>query len=523
MVPKIRRPLVVGSVGLTASAWLLQLGHPTGAHWGEPIVWGAIALGGGLWWLKQQQPAPKLDTDAAPLDRTAVEQALNALEPLLDQLEQELAMPAKSADGAVTLSLQSGLRDVAPRRWRDRLAALRTELDRDQLNVAIIGGKSVGKTTLAQRLTADWLPSVPQTVTLTDTPALFDALDATSEIAIAAAADLVVFVASGDITDSEFQVLKELSRQHQRIVLAFNKQDQYLPGDRPLILQQIRERLLGQVPVQEVVAIAAAPAPLKVRQHQPDGTIQETLEQPAPDLAPLTERLTGIISVAGPQLVLNTTLRRAAALKANILASLNQLRRDRAMPLIEQAQWIAGAAAFATPMPSLDLLATGAINVQMVMDLGKVYQQAFSMEQAKAIATTMAETMVKLGLVEVSTQAIAPLLKSHLATFAVGGALQGVSAAYLTRVAGLSLVTYFEEQSPTAAPAGEFALKRDRLIQSIKAVFQNNQRTDFLQTLVQQAAKQLAPATTQPVALSAPLSAPVATMTTEPINAPIRP
>lgn len=514
MVPKIRRPLVVGSVGLTASAWLLQLGHPTGAHWGETIVWGAIALGGGLWWFRQQQPAPELDT-TAPLDRTTVEQALKALEPLLDQLERESATTSSSpTDSTVTLSLQPGLRDIAPQHWRDRLALLKTELDRDALNVALIGGKSVGKTTLAERLTADWLPNVPQTVTLTDTPALFDELDAASEVALAAAADLVVFVTAGDITDSEFQVLKELSRQQQRIVLAFNKQDQYLPGDRPLILQQIRERLLGQVPVQEVVAITAAPAPLKVRQHQADGTIQEMLEQPAPDVSALTERLTGIVSVAGPQLVLNTVLRRAAALKAEILAALNQLRRDRAMPLIEQAQWIAGAAAFATPVPSLDLLATGAINAQMVMDLGKVYQQAFSAEQAKAIASTMAEVMLKLGLVEVSTQAIAPLLKSHLATFAVGGALQGVSAAYLTRVAGLSLVAYFEEQSSTAAPAGEFALKRDRLIQAIKAVFQNNQRTDFLQTLVQQAAKQLAPATAQPVALPTPLAAPVA----EPIS-----
>ena len=496
MVPKIRRPLVVASVGLTASAWLLQLGHSTGAHWGETVVLGAIVLGGGLWWFRQQQLPAKLDT-TAPLDRSTVEQALKALEPLLDQLEQESATPASSpTNSSLTRSLQPSL--------RDRLTLLKTELDRNHLNVAIVGGKSVGKTTLAQRLTADWLPSLTQTVTLTDTPALFSELDASSEIAIAAAADLVVFVTAGDITDSEFQILKDLSRQQQRIVLAFNKQDQYLPGDRPLILQQIRERLLGQVLVQEVVAIAAAPAPLKVRQHQPDGTILETMEQPAPDLSALTERLTGIVSVAGPQLVLNTTLRRAAALKAEILAALNKLRRDRAMPMIEQAQWLAGAAAFATPVPILDLLATGVINAQMVMDLGKVYQQAFSMEQAKAIATTMAETMVKLGLVEVSTQAIAPLLKGHLATFAVGGALQGVSAAYLTRVAGLSLVTYFEEQSPTAAPAGEFALKRDRLIQAIKAVFQDNQRKDFLKTLVQQAAKQLAPATTAPVSLSTP-------------------
>jgi len=78
---------------------------------------------------------------------------------------------------------------------------------------------------------------------------------------------------------------------------------------------------------------------------------------------------------------------------------LNGVRRDRAPPVAEQYQWIAAAAAFANP-PALDLLATAAINAQLVMELGAIYQQKFSLQQAQAVAGTLGSD--KLGLVELS-------------------------------------------------------------------------------------------------------------------------
>ncbi|HEY9646398.1 MAG TPA: YcjF family protein, partial [Chroococcidiopsis sp.] len=174
-----------------------------------------------------------------------------------------------------------------------------------------------------------------------------------------------------------------------------------------------------------------------------------------------------------------------------VQTALNRLRRDRALPLIEQAQWIAAAAAFANPVPSLDLVATAAINAQLVVDLGAIYQQSFSIEQGKVVAGNLAGQMVKLGLVEITSQAIAPLLKSHAVTYVAGGVMQGLSAAYLTRMAGLCLVEYFEERSLNPSASAPFQL--DRLIQSLKAVFQANQRTAFLQTLVKQGLSRLVP------------------------------
>jgi uncharacterized protein len=130
----------------------------------------------------------------------------------------------------------------------------------------------------------------------------------------------------------------------------------------------------------------------------------------------------------------------------------------------------------------------------MVMDLGTVYQQKFSVDQAKTVTTTLASQMMKLGLVELSTQAIAPLLKSNVLTYVAGGTLQGLSAAHLTQIAGLSLVEYFEEQVQSLEAGAEIAFKRESLIQKLQAVFAENQRTVFLQSLVNQGVSHLMPA-----------------------------
>jgi hypothetical protein len=91
-------------------------------------------------------------------------------------------------------------------------------------------------------------------------------------------------------------------------------------------------------------------------------------------------------------------------LRQTIQTDVNALRRQQAMPLVEQLQWVAGAAAFANPVPTLDLLATVAINGQLIMDLGKVYGFNLSLEEAKTAAGTLASLTVKLGLVELTSQ-----------------------------------------------------------------------------------------------------------------------
>jgi GTPase SAR1 family protein len=349
--------------------------------------------------------------------------------------------------------------------------------------VAVTGGQSVGKSTVIEVLKSE-----KQQVTFQETAPLFKEVGNQSDIGIlteAAKSDAALFLTNGDLTDSQFQTLQQLKRLNLPKILVFNKQDQYLPDERASILQSLKQRVSDNV-----VAVAAAPVAIKVRKHEADGTVQEWMEQPAPDVQQLSQELSELL-LQQQQLVWTTTARQAVLLKCEAKNYLNGVRRDRATPIIEQYQWIAAAAAFANPVPALDILATAAINAQMVMDLGNIYQQKFSLEQAQTVAGTMGSLMLKLGLVELSTQAIGTVLKSNALTFVAGGLVQGVSAAYLTRVAGLCLVEYFEQQE-IALDSGS-NLNLDKLRQTLQRVFQQNQQVALLQSFVKQGVKRLLP------------------------------
>lgn len=482
----LQRPILVGGLGLTVGAWLLHGIDPSIVHFGSTAVWGAIAVGSGIWWLKLKgnKSLSMIQLPVQPVDRAIVEKSFSTVETRIAQLAQELTNTENATEPAVVEQL------------RQQLAALKAQLDRKDLRLAVLGSKSVGKTTLARLLQlgepAAISPSFAEST-------LRREADSPSNQALSTDvtdADLVLFVVTGDLTDSEFQTIQQLTQRHHRILMVFNKQDQYLPDDRPVILQQLRERLESLVPAEDLVAVTAQPAPVKVRQHQADGTVQERIEQPEPEIAGLQDRLQQVLTTQTESLILATTFRQAQSLISAVQVELNQVRRTRALPIIEQYQWIAAAAAFANPVPSLDLLATASINAQMIMDLGVLYHQPFSLEQAKTVTGNLAAQMVKLGLVEMASQAITPLLKSHALTYVAGGTVQGISAAYLTRLAGLSLVEYFEEQSQATETASSFQL--DRLTQKLKAVFQENQRSAFLQNLVKQGISRLVPSAMPP-------------------------
>ena len=498
-----RRPILVGGVGLTFTLWLLNSFQHTLAEVGTFATLGAIATGAS-WWLFQQQaskwvaPTPQ----ELPLNRATIEQAFSEVEQSLTQLHQE----------AATLNTTAPETQARIASLQQQLTQLRVELDRSELRWMVLGGTATGKTTLMQVLQTEVLPQWSQSVSLQDTPGLFsaeaEAADA-SLLTTAKQADLVLFVITGDLTASELEILQRLISERQRLLLVLNKQDQYLPIERSQILRQLQIRTQELVANEDILAIAAAPNLVKVRQHQADGSVQEWLEQPQPEVAALTTRLQQILAQESQQLVVATAWRGVVTLKADVRTVLNQVRRDRALPLVEQFQWIAAATAFANPVPTLDLLATTAINAQLVLDLSTLYQQKFSLSQAQTVAKTMAGLLIKLGLVELSTQAVGGVLKSNAVTFVAGGLVQGASAAYLTRLAGLSLIEYFQDQSAVIQGEASNPLSLDRLSQILKTVFQQNQRTAVLQTLVKQVSDRLTPSSATPLQLTAAIEPPL--------------
>ncbi|MBD1214483.1 MAG: DUF697 domain-containing protein [Dolichospermum circinale Clear-D4] len=449
---------------------MLDSWHDSIVHVGELGILTALAVGGGLWLLRKNQPPLGEQLNDILVDSRAVVKAIAQTNVIINQIAQE------SADHPSLAIL------------RENLAKLPLELARKEITVAVTGGKSVGKSTIIKVL-QDTSVSSEMSSHFTETAALFSALGENSDVVTLSEiqkSDVVLFLTNGDLTDSEFQVWEQLKTAKQPTLLVFNKQDQYQPSERATVLQSLKQRLGVNV-----VGTAACPVAVKVRKHQEDGSFQEWIEQPMPDIQQLTQQLGAIIEQQGEQLVCNTTHRQVLLLKSQAKNCLNGLRCDRSVPIIEQYQWIAAAANFANPVPGLDLLATAAINAQMVIDLGNIYQQKISWEQGQQIARTMGSLMLKLGLVELSTKAVTGILKTNVATFVAGGMVEGVSAAYLTRVAGLSLIEYFQEQE-IALESGD-ALNLEKLRQVLPTVFQQNQKMAILEAFVKQGVKRLLP------------------------------
>jgi uncharacterized protein (DUF697 family)/energy-coupling factor transporter ATP-binding protein EcfA2 len=506
MTAKLDQPLLKGGIVLAVSVGMMNVfGHAFGDWSAYALL--LTAIGSGYWWWQKPATAPALPPRPTEIDTTVVQQALASVHEVINQLQAEVENP----DAVATIVPPELLQLQA------QFAQVTSQMQRQDLKLGVIGSKGSGKTVLIEAMRAlesAWAPAVAE-VTMAESVS-FSGLTAeglaaeATAVQQAIAADLILFVITGDITASELQILQQLASQ-KRTLLVFNKQDQYLPEERSMLLGRLQQQVQMVIPSEDVVAIAAAPNALKVRRHEADGSAKEWLEEQAPDLVSLTQRLTTIVRQERQQLVLSSTLANVMALRQRAKTALNEVRRTRAMPLVEQFQWIAAGTAFASPMPTVDLIATAAISVQMVLDLGAVYQQKFSLQQAQKVATTLGSLILKQGLVEVSTQAIGSLLKTNAVTYVAGGAVQAFSAAYLTRVAGLSLIEYFQTQEPNLTLTEASPLAIERFSQILQAVFQKNQQLTVLKTFVTQAVDRFAPqvqATATPAVLPAATSTP---------------
>ncbi|OKH14210.1 hypothetical protein NIES208_14225 [[Limnothrix rosea] IAM M-220] len=468
---QMQKPILVGGLGLSLGLAVLSRWQASVFDLGEWLFWGAIAAGGLMLW-KQKQPAAITDDVTNPLTKKDVEQAINNAQDWVKALQAE----APDQDFSQLTS---------------KLTELPQQFDRTEIMGAIAGGRGTGKTTLKQ-----YLEKSDLNVSFIETQPLFTDLvsyDQATQSQVFAA-DFVLFLVTGDLMASQWDTLKHWVQARQKIILLFNKQDQYQSEQRELILSQLRRHVFPAIAAQNVIGITAAPQPIKVKKIEADGTETEYLEQPEADLETIQTSLQQLLDnpEIKQQLVWSTIWRTARLVQHQAKEQLTQLRRQKAMPILEKYQWLAAGATFANPVAALDLLATAAVTGQMIVDLGTVYQQRISLSQAQTIATALGKQMIQLGLVELSTQAIAGVLKTNIVTYVAGGAVQGISAAYLTHIAGLSLIQYFQEQ-PLQSQSETINL--EKLGRILKTMFEQNQRSKFLQSFSQKVLERRSPQT----------------------------
>jgi uncharacterized protein len=383
------------------------------------------------------------------------------------------------------------------------LSELRAGHHRREFRVVVFGTGSAGKTSLASALLGRQagrseavigttrkaenhtysVDGVEGSLFLTDTPGLSEFGEAGSAREseardLAARADLLIFVLDHDLTRTEYEPLSALVREGKRSIVFFNKVDRFSEADSAAILARLKERLRGLVPPDDIVAGAASPRPINVRVQLPDGTVETRLEGLPGEIDSLRSRIAKILDKEGDSLRAGNLLLRAHLLTRRAQEQLRVERDQRAEDVVEKFQWITAGTVFANPFPALELIANGAVQLQMISELAGVYGVQLSSSHVRMIGGQMVQMLLKLGLVETATSLVAGVFKSTLVGYAAAGAVQAVSMAYLTHVSGEAFSEYFRHGQMWGDGGMQAALIRQ---------FDLNSRAEFLQEFAKQA------------------------------------
>lgn len=385
--------------------------------------------------------------------------------------------------------------EVARQALLEQSAQIEASLTRGELLVVVFGTGAAGKTSLVNALIGRIvgrvdapmgtteagetyrlkLKGLPRRILITDTPGILEAGIAGTEREklareLATEADLLLFVVDNDLRQSEYRPLRMLAQIGKRSLLVLNKIDLYGASDREAIVARLRQRVRDFIPPSDVIAIAANPQPVTVKSG-------ETLV-PEPEVLPLMRRLAAVLRAEGEDLIADNILLQSQRLGEQARELLDAQQQKQAEKIVERYQWIGAGAIAVTPLPVVDLLATVAVNAQMVVEIGRVYGCELNMERGRELALSLGKTIAGLGIVKGAIELLSIPLQFNVTTYLAGKAIQGVTAAYLTRIAGKSFIEYF---------------RRDRdwgdggMTEVVQQQFQLNRKDEFVKEFIQQA------------------------------------
>ncbi len=384
--------------------------------------------------------------------------------------------------------------EVARQELLLRSRAIEQNLARGHLQLVVFGTGSAGKTSLVNALIGRMagkvgasmgttevgetyslkLKGLNREILIIDTPGILEAGVAGTEREqlarqLATEADLLLFVLDNDLRQSEYDPLQMLADIGKRSLIILNKSDLYPDEDRELILARLRERVRGVVAPADVIATAANPQPVIL-----DG---ETVH-PDPDIMPLIRRMVAVLRAEGEDLLADNILLQSQRLGERARYLIDAQRRRQAGKIVDRFQWISAGVIAVTPLPVVDLLATAAINAQMVVEIARVYGCDINLERARELALSLGKTLASLGIVKGAITIVATALEFSLGGLLVGRAIQGVSAAYLTRIAGKSFIEYFRHDQDWGDGG---------MAEVVQRQFQLNRKDEFMRAFVQEA------------------------------------
>jgi small GTP-binding protein len=282
-------------------------------------------------------------------------------------------------------------------------------------------------------------------VELIDTPGL-DEIEgqARAKMAqdVARQADLILFVVSGDITRTEYEALCQLRKAQKPIILVFNKIDLYPEQDRQTIYANLQKLGAGSsddlslqelLSPDEIVMVAAEPAPLQVRVEMPDGKVSYEWESPPAQINELKQKILKILNREGRSLLALNALVQARDVEERIARKSIEMREKEAEDLIWQFTKYKAIAIAVNPIAFLDIVGGTLTDLALIRALAKLYNLPMTSYEAGKLLKTILLSSGGLLLGEIGTSFLWGLGKSAAAISA------GENPSNITAFAGAAI------------------------------------------------------------------------------------
>ena len=373
------------------------------------------------------------------------------------------------------------------------------QLNSADYNVILFGAGSCGKTSLARGLlksivgetsptigtTKDSniykinIPFLKRNINIIDTPGLFEASiegEKREEKTIkkASRSDLIIFVIDQDLNKYELYLIKQLSKIGKSIIIALNKCDLRSRNQNESIKINIYKLINEFSRDIKIIFTVASPQTIASIGSKP---IKKEIF-----VDNLFNAIIDILDRNGEELLADNILFQCNKLGLISKDIINKQRNTSSKKIINRYAWITSGVIFITPLPGIDLLAASVINIQMIIEISKIYGANITKERAIELTKSIVKVIATLGVVRGGMNMFTNLLSINFTTRFITKSVQSITAAWIIRLVGLAFVQYFERNQSWG----------DGGIQEIvQNLYEINKREDILKDFLKEALQKI--------------------------------
>ncbi len=362
-------------------------------------------------------------------------------------------------------------------------------------NVILFGAGSSGKTSIARALLKNLIgkisptigttkditsykiriPILKRNINIIDTPGLFEASKEgqkreDSTIMEASKSDLILFVIDQDINKYELYLIRELLNLKKKIIIVLNKCDLRSEKQNNLI----RENIISITSTKHIkISVIKTIASSKVFSNN----LVDSLKI-IPDVSNLFKEIIETLDANGEELLADNILFRCNKLGKISKNVISEQRNLCANKVINKYTLITGGVILLNPLPVVDFITTTSVNVQMILEISKIYDFEITKKEAVELSKSLLTTLAKLGILKGGLSVITNALASNFTTIFISKSLQSITSCWLIKIVGLSIKKYFNNGKNW----GDGGIQ-----EVIEDIYKLNKREDILNNFIKEA------------------------------------